>query len=157
MNDHQTIVDEINGLIHVCINGEEGFRNAAAHINNSELASEFEKIAHQRAKFAKDLQGEVERLGGDAAHSGTLTGAMHRGWVDLKSALTGGDAGAVVAACETGDDSAVAAFERVVDGALPGESRSLVEKQWRQIQETHNRLLALKAGAARGVEFPDNK
>ncbi len=157
MNDYQTVIDELNGLIHVCINGEEGFSNAAAHINNSELAGEFEKIAHQRAKFAKDLQAEVARLGGTPVNSGTLAGAMHRGWVDLKSALTGGDSGAIVAACETGDDSAVATFESVVNGGLPGESRSLVEKQWRQIQETHKRLLALKADSARGVEFPDNK
>ena len=157
MNDHQRTVDELNGLIHVCYDGEEGFRNAAAHINNSELGTEFEKIGHQRAQFAKDLQAEVERLGGTPVHSGTLSGALHRGWVDLKSALTGGDAGAIVAACETGDDSAVAAFERVADGNLPGESRSLVEKQWHRIQETHQRLLSLKADTARGVAFPDNK
>ncbi len=71
---------------------------------------------------------------------------MHRGWLDLKAAVTGGDAMGVVAACETGEDSAQAAYERVVNLDLSGETRSLIEKQWHKIQEAHQRLLNLKRG-----------
>jgi uncharacterized protein (TIGR02284 family) len=69
--------------------------------------------------------------------------------MNLKSALTGGDPGAIVAACETGEDSAAAAFERVVNTDVTGRLRSLVEAQWAKIKEAHQRMLHLKAELAR--------
>jgi uncharacterized protein (TIGR02284 family) len=52
----------------------------------------------------------VERLGGVAADSGTFTAAVHRGWIGLKAALLGGHGGAIIAACETGEDYTLAAL-----------------------------------------------
>ena len=86
-----------------------------------------------------------------------MTAALHRGWMDLKSVVSGGDAGAIIAACETGEDSAKAAFESVVNSDISGHTRSVVEKQWHKIQEAHQHMLRLKAEAASGVEFPKNE
>src|SRR6266849_3017852 len=130
-------IDHLNQLIHVCKDGEQGYHTAAGHVSNSQMETVFSEYAKERGQFVRQLQAEVERLGGTAADSGTLTAAMHRGWIDLKSALSGGDAGAIVAACETGEDAAQAAFERVVDSDVTGETRSLVEKQFRKIEEAH--------------------
>ncbi len=137
-------IHHLNDLIAVARDGEEGYRNAAEHVNNAHFQTLFAEYAKQRAGFARELRAEVERLGGEPNDSGTLGAAVHRGWLDLKSALTGGDAGAIVAACETGEDSATAAYERVVNIGISGQTRSLVEKQWHQIQEAHQRLLNLK-------------
>ena len=141
-------VDEIRGhlndLIAVSRDGEEGYRQAAEHVSNSELRSLFAASAKQRAGFVHELQQEVERLGGNAAQDGTLAAVMHRGWLDLKAALTGGDAHAVVSACETGDDRAAAAYESVVNRDITGHPRALVEKQWHAIVEAHRHLVRLK-------------
>jgi uncharacterized protein (TIGR02284 family) len=150
-------VAHLNELIEVCMDGERGYRTAADHVRNSQLESVFGEYAKQRAGCARQLQAEVVRLGGDAADSGTLKAAVHRGWIDLKSALTGGDGSAIIAACETGEDFAQAAFERVVNAGISGETRSLVEKEWRQIGEAHQRLLRLKAEIAAGAEFQKNE
>ena len=137
-------IDHLNHLIGVARNGEEGYRNAAAHVNDDHFQTVFAEYAKQRAGFVHDLQAEVTRLGGDPSESGTLGAAVHRGWLDVKAALTGGDAAAVIAACETGEDSAQADYERVVNLDISGETRSMIEKQWNKIKEAHQRLLNLK-------------
>ena len=137
-------IHHLNDLIAVAYDGEEGYLNAAEHVNDTHFQTVFQEYAKQRAGFVRELQMEVRRLGGEAHDSGSLGAAVHRGWLDLKSALTGGEAAGIVAACETGEDSAQAAYERVVNVDISGETRTLVEKQWHKIQEAHQRLVNLK-------------
>ncbi|MGI8991469.1 MAG: ferritin-like domain-containing protein [Bryobacteraceae bacterium] len=137
-------ISHLNRLIETSKSGELGYHTAAANVHNTQLETIFNDYAKQRAGFARQLQAEVERLGGTSTDSGTLGAAVHRGWMDVKSAVTGGDGAAMVAACETGEDHAAAEFERVVNLDIPGQTRSIVEKQWEKIKEAHARLLRLK-------------
>jgi uncharacterized protein (TIGR02284 family) len=150
-------VDHLNGLIEASRDGESGYRTAAADVNNSELRTIFGDYADQRAGFVRELEAEVVRLGGTPVKSGTLTAAVHRGWIDLKSGLSGGGAHAIVAACETGEDAAQAAFERVVNLDISGATRALVEKQWLQVKQAHKFMLRLKEEtAADGGQYLKN-
>jgi uncharacterized protein (TIGR02284 family) len=149
-------IRHLNELLRVCVDGEAGYRTAAEHVQNSELASVFTEYANQRGHCARQLHAEIERQGGTAEDSGTLQAAIHRGWMDVKSTVTGGDPGAIIAACETGEDAAQAAFEGVVDTDISGAARSLVETQRHKIQEALARLLRLKAEASAGIEYPKN-
>src|SRR5437868_1071070 len=85
------VISCLNGLIETCKDGEEGFREAAAGVERSDLKSLFAEFSLQRAQFAGVLQELVRSLGGDPESEGSFSGALHRGWIDLKSALTGKD------------------------------------------------------------------
>jgi uncharacterized protein (TIGR02284 family) len=150
---NQETIDLLNELIHVARDGERGYHTAAEDVRNSQLQSVFSEYAKQRSTSARQLQAEVERLGGAAADSGTIAGAAHRVWMDLKGALSGGDGGAIIAACETGEDHTLAAFERVVNAGITGETLAIVEKQCGKIKEAHARLVRLKSEIAGGAEF----
>ena len=69
---------------------------------------------------------------------------MHRGWVNLKSALTGRDDHAILAECERGEDSAVRSYQDALAHDLPSDVRSSVEEQYRQVLEAHNRVKSLR-------------
>src|SRR6516162_5770950 len=97
------VVTVLNGLIETCKDGEEGYRTAARCVNNSDLKVLFTSYAEQRAHFAVELQAEVRRLGADPEKTGTLVGALHRGWTNLKSIVVGADEAAIVAECERGE------------------------------------------------------
>jgi uncharacterized protein (TIGR02284 family) len=153
MTDEE-LIPHLNDLIQVSEDGLHGYTTAAETVSNSELRSIFSGYASQRSAFIRDLSVEVARLGGTPVASGTLTEAVHRGWIDIKSLLSGGSSGALVAACETGDDSAKAAFERVVNLDITGKSRWLVESQFNKISEAHQHMLHLTKEMADGVEFP---
>lgn len=149
-------IAELNGLIKTCKDGELGYRTAATDVRNTELETVFSEYAKQRGQFARNLQAEVERLGGDPENSGSITGTLLRSWMDLKSALSSGNGAAIIATCETGEEAAVAAFEWVVNLDITGQTRLLVEKQCKSIKEARARLLRLKAEEATGATFQKN-
>lgn len=147
----------LNHLVEINKDAEDGFRNAAQSIRNSELETLFAGYAKQHAKFAAEVQQEIDRLGGRPTESGTLGGALHRGWMDLKSALSGHSAAAILASCESGEQSAVAAYIEAADANPTGQIGALVEKHLQQIQGFHTRLCRLVGETKDGVEFPQNE
>lgn len=150
-------IGELNDLIQICKDGEQGYQTAAETVNNTELETMFRGYAKQRAAFVRELEAEVERLGGQSSESGNVGAAIHRGWMNLKATLSGGDPGAAIGACESGDESALAAYDRVANTDITGKVRALVEKQLQQVKETHTRLLRLKLEVEDGTRFPKNK
>src|SRR5438874_1529735 len=117
MKPDQT-VSTLNDLIETCRDGQKGFQEAAEHIKNSQFRDFCLEQSRTRAMFAGELQQQVRSLGGDPEKSGSVAGAIHRGWMDLKSALGGGDH-AILAACESGEDTAVKEYKKAMDETLP--------------------------------------
>jgi uncharacterized protein (TIGR02284 family) len=147
------IIARLNGLIEVCKNGELGYAEAARLVEDTRLQTIFQGYSKERAGFVKALQEEVEKLGGTPADSGTLGAALHRGWMELKAAATLGDGGAILAACETGEDSAWTHYKEATDSDISGHSRALVDKQWEKIKEAIAHLQHLQGEWS--VEKPD--
>jgi uncharacterized protein (TIGR02284 family) len=112
-------------------------------VQDSQLRSLFEELSEQRAQFARELEMEVSRLGGDVERSGSIAGAAHRGWMSLKSSVTS-DPHAIIAECERGEDSAVRQYQEALEEDLPSEIRVMVERQYRQVQAAHDRVRALE-------------
>jgi uncharacterized protein (TIGR02284 family) len=125
----------LNGLIETCLNGQLGYAEAARLVEDTRLQTIFEGYAKERAGFVKALQAEVEKLGGTPAIHGSIGAALHRGWMELKSMATLGDGRAILAACETGEDSAWTHYKEATDSAVSGESRALIDKQWGKVKE----------------------
>lgn len=134
----------LNNLIETCKDGEEGFREAAEHIQRQDLRSIFNEYSRQRTQFASELQNLVSRIGGDPEHRGSVAASLHRGWMNLKSAITGRDDNAILSECERGEDSAVRNYQDALAHDLPSDIRSVVEEQYRQILEAHNRIKTLR-------------
>ena len=137
-------ISTLNNLIETCKDGEQGFRDAAEHVQRQDLRSIFNEYSRQRSQFASEMQSLVSRIGGDPEHSGSLAASIHRGWINLKSAMTGHDDHAILAECERGEDSAVRNYQDALAHDLPSDVRSSVEEQYRQILEAHNRMKSLR-------------
>jgi uncharacterized protein (TIGR02284 family) len=157
MSDNNDILEHLNHLVEVNKNSEEGFLNAAKNIRNSELETHFTDYARQHARFAAELQREIAKLGGNPPDQGTTGGALHRGWMDLKSALTGNSAGAILSSCESGEDSALAAYDQAEADIETGQVFALLQKQRQQIEGFRTRLERLVSETKGGVDFPKNE
>jgi uncharacterized protein (TIGR02284 family) len=147
----------LNHLVEINKDAEAGFVTAAENVKNSELESLLTGYAKQHAKFASELQDEVERLGGKPPDSGTVGGAVHRGWMDVKSAFTGGSAAAMLSACENGEQSADSAYLDAEDTISSGQTHTLLTKQREQISAFRTRLTRLLGEIKDGVEFQKNE
>jgi uncharacterized protein (TIGR02284 family) len=157
MAENDKRLDHLNHLVEVNKNSEEGFLNAAKNIKNTELESQFTDYARQHARFAAELQREVAKLGGNPPEHGTAAGSVQRGWMNVKSALTGNSAGAILSSCESGEDSALAAYDLAEADIATGQVFTLLQKQRQQITAFHTRLARLVGEIKDGVEFPKNE
>ena len=149
--DNDDVVSTLNNLIETCKDGQNGFQTAADGVKNSELKTLFHTYSQQRAQFAGELQGEVRRLGGDPEQTGSVAATLHRGWIDIKSAVTGEDENAVISECERGEDSAVSNYKDALNANLPADVRSIVERQYTQVKEAHDRIRALERATGAGA------
>ncbi len=150
------IYSTLNDLIQTCKDGEEGFRAAAEGVRNSQLRTIFMEYAQQRTQFTGELQTLVSKLGGNPEKRGSLSGALHRGWMNIKSAVTGNDEGAIIAEAEQGEDAAVEAYRKALEKDLPGDLRDVIEGQSRQILEAHNRIRNMELTMKSGSAYPEN-
>ncbi len=135
----------LNNLIETLKDGQEGFKQAAESVSDPKLKSLFRDYSEQRSRFATALQGEVRRHGEtDPETSSSASGALHRGWINLKSALTGGDEHAILAECERGEDSAVEEYKKALENALTPSAQELVSRQFAEIKAAHDRIKTLR-------------
>jgi uncharacterized protein (TIGR02284 family) len=144
-------VSTLNGLIETCRDGEEGFKTAAEGVRNGELKELFNSYSRQRANFAGELQDEVRRLGGEPEESGSVTASLHRGWMDIRAAVTGGEESSILAECERGEDAAMSSYRSAFNVDLPANVRQIVERQFAEIKEAHNRIRNLDRAAGAGA------
>lgn len=145
------VISTLNGLIETCKDGQNGFKEAAEGIERSDLKSLFFEFSQQRAQFAGELQSLVQRLGGDPENAGSFSGALHRGWINIKSAVTGRDDEAILNECERGEDAAKDTYKAALDMGLPANVRETVQNQYTSILAAHDRVKALR-NAARGED-----
>ncbi len=137
-------ISVLNDLIETCKDGENGFSTAAEGVQKSDLKALFNNYAQQRAQFASELQSEVRRLGGDPEKTGSVAATLHRGWINIKSTVTGMDETAVLAECERGEDSAKKNYEEAMRENLPAEAQTVVQRQYILIKEAHDRIRDLR-------------
>lgn len=151
MADNDNVISTLNNLIETCKDGQEGFRQASEGVKNSELKTLFLTYSQQRAQFAGELQNEVRQLGGDPETSSSTAGALHRGWINIKSAITGADESAIISECERGEDSAVSNYTDALKGEVPANLRDIIERQFAQVKEAHDRIRALERASGAGA------
>ena len=151
MADNNKVISTLNNLIETCKDGQNGFQTAAEGIERSDVKSLFYHYSQQRAQFAGELQQEVRRLGGDPTETGSVAASLHRDLINVKSAVTGADENAVFAECERGEDVAVSNYKAALaDENLPSDVRAIVERQYAQVQEAHDRIRNLERATATG-------
>ncbi len=143
-------IPTLNDLIETLKDGQEGFNAAAKDAESAELRRVFNEYSLQRSGFAGELQAHVVSLGEPKPETGgSVAGALHRGWIDLKSALATRNAHAILAECERGEDSALASYRGVLDlPDLPADLRATVEKQFRAIEAAHDRIRTMRDALA---------
>lgn len=137
-------VSELNELIETCKDGQEGFKQAADGVERSDLKSLFFEFSQQRAHFAGELQDIVQKLGEEPETSGSTAGALHRGWINIKSAVTGKDEQAVLNECERGEDSAKNTYKDALEKPFPAYIADVVRNQYESIQMAHDRVKSLR-------------
>src|SRR6185295_18467729 len=121
-----------------------GFRTTAEHARSADLRQVLLKRADECRQAAAELHALIVQNGGKADDGGTVTGAMHRGWVAVKGTLAGYSDLAMLEECERGEDAALARYRSALDEELPPSVRAVVERQYEGVKRNHAQVRTLR-------------
>jgi len=145
MANNEIAIKILQGLIETCRDGQNGYRDAADHVSDTNLRHFFNQQSLERAGFAGELEQELISLGDkDPDRSGSVSAAIHRAWIDLKATLGGGDE-AILSSVEAGEDAAKHSYEKALDDSqLPEHLASLVRRQLAGVRAAHDHVRSLR-------------
>ncbi len=139
--------DQIENLIETCRDAEKGFSQAAEHAKDPDLRSRFLEESRIRSDFASQLEREAVTVGAKIGEKGSVAGALHRGWMDLKGKV-GVDDKSILDSVEQGEDTARDAYADALKIDLPASLRTLVQSQYQHVQAKHDEIRRLRDARA---------
>ena len=141
------VISTLNNLIETCKDGQDGFQTAAEGVQNSNLKSSFYEFGQQRARYVGELQTLVREFGGNPETTSSTTGALHRGWINIKSYVTGKDEAGVLNEAERGEDIAKKAYKDALAETLPANVMTVVQAQATEVNAGHDKVRDLRDAA----------
>ncbi|MGN6390575.1 MAG: PA2169 family four-helix-bundle protein [Burkholderiaceae bacterium] len=142
--ENNDVVSTLNDLIQTSRDGEEGFRDCAKNAKDPQLKSLLENRAQSCGQAVRELQQCVTQYGGKPEDSSSMSGTMHRRWLDVKTAFTSNDDAAVLSECERGEDVALESYRNALGKSLPQDVMSVVEKQYQGVKRNHDQIRTLR-------------
>lgn len=142
--DRGDVIDLLKDLVECCKDGEYGFRECAEQAKRQDLKSTFLQRADDCRRGAQELNDLIRQSGGSPEDGGSAMGAMHRGWVSIKSKLTTYDDKAVLEEAERGEDNAKSRYMKALQKDLPANVRSVVDRQYQGVMRNHDQVKMLR-------------
>jgi uncharacterized protein (TIGR02284 family) len=145
--DQNNAISVLKDLIETCKDGQKGYQDAATHVKRADLKTLFNEQSLERGRFAEELRVELTRLGKpDEKPSGSVSGALHRAWIDTKVALGGGDK-SILESLEAGEDNAKESYQKALGASLPADIAEIVRRQNTSVQRAHDQVRNLRDAA----------
>lgn len=138
------VLSILDDLLENSRDGEYGFRACADEVEDTQVKQVFENRAVQCAAAAEELATLIRALGGKADQGGSVSGALHRGWVHVKGTLGADSALSMLEECERGEDSAVARYRKALKNDLPADVLAVVQRQADGAQRNHDQIRDLR-------------
>lgn len=150
METTEKSIDVLNELIELNNDRVAGFEKALADINdeNIDLKELFQTYATQSRKFSQELTALTAARGGDVETGNSVSGTLHRAWIDVKSLFGGSDRASILSEAERGEDAIKKAYTTALtEGGLSGEALQTVTAQSQDINAAHDSIKALRDAA----------
>ncbi|MBU2945459.1 ferritin-like domain-containing protein [Zobellia uliginosa] len=129
-SDIKEIEDSINDIIQKNEDAIKGYEKAAENANEIGLKSYFQNKSIERRNFLVELKRAAPALKTRDDVDGSVTGAMHRAWMDVKTFFSGDNDEAMLEEAIRGDNAAIEEYNEVLaDTHLPLEAASIIRKQ----------------------------
>jgi uncharacterized protein (TIGR02284 family) len=137
----------LEDLVETLEDGKKGFESSAERLESDghgSMATLMRRFSQQRDQFSAELRTLASTRGEPIDESGSVGGALHRGWLTLADALTGSDPKAVLSAAEQGEDHAVAEYDSALEKELPQDVRTVIARQAEDIRLAHDEVRDLR-------------
>lgn len=148
MISNEKTVDILKNIVETTRDGQKGFNECMEKCESPELKSLFSRAAARCQEGINDLEQLIRQYGGEPETEGSLLGSLHRGWMDLRTALSSNDDKVVLEECERGEDVALKNYDEALQADLPSEVAALLRKQQQGVRANHDQIRALRDAMA---------
>lgn len=122
-------------LLDTTYDSVEGYRKAASLAKSPALKQVLDAQAARRQQSLDSLNTELVRIGGTLVTKGTMTGSLHRLWVDLTAMFESGD-DAAVGRVEEGEDYLAGKIDEALEHTdLDPQTRAVIEHVRAEVRE----------------------
>lgn len=142
---HDNTINVLQSIIEKNYDAEKGYKNAMEHAKNPELKQFLKQQAVKRSRFATEIDHEIRQLGESPKESGSITGSLHRSWMNLKSGFSNDTDEAILEEVITGEKASVDDYQDALkDSLIKPELNSLLNSQLTEIQSTLNNVKTME-------------
>lgn len=136
----ERVITLLSNLTDICRDGQKWFETAAEYAESEGEREALRSYAEERREFVRELQAQIFALGGEGDKSRGVAGSLHRGWMNLRSAMTAKEAAALLGECERSEARALKTYRDALTAELDPETRALLNRQARSVEMGLNRL-----------------
>ncbi|WP_228850316.1 ferritin-like domain-containing protein [Aegicerativicinus sediminis] len=130
MKINEKISNKLNDLLIKNYDAEKGYREAIENADSNWMKSYFSDRVTERKRFISELKAEIINLGKDPKDSGSLSGSMHRGWMDFKTIFTKKDDEAIIEEVLKGEKSSLEEYNDFLkEPEIPSDLKKTAIKQ----------------------------
>lgn len=142
--NHTAAGPELCATIESLADAERTYRESAAEIESGELRKLFGELSEQCGRFAAALRAEVRRFEVTAQEPPGMREDNVESPLRRQCTPFGRSESTIVAKAERAADQAEKMHRRVLKiGNLPAETCAMLERQYKHLQQSHNRIIAL--------------
>jgi len=143
-----TGVQVLNDLLLINNDRIKGYEQALKETRDkdADLRALFSDMIGQTRKFNEQLKRLVEKAGAMPEMETSVSGRLHRAWIDLKAAFTGKSRKGLLAECERGEDASKEAYNEALHGGneLTEEQIDVLTQQAEEQQISHDRIKSIR-------------
>ncbi len=146
MENNKATIETLNDLVQINNDRIKGYENAIKETkDDGELVSVFNNKIVESQQFKSTLTEEIQVLGADADNTSTISGTIHRTWLEVKATFTGHSERSILEDCEFGEDAIKKAYQSALnEERLPAYIRDILNDQQAILSQSHDEIKALR-------------
>lgn len=138
-------VNVLQSIIEKNYDAEKGYKKAMQDAKNPALKGFLQQQAAKRSNYATAIDQELRLIGEQPKESGSVTGSLHRAWIDIKSSVAGNTDEAVLEEVIRGEKASVEDYQDALKKPhLAPQVSNVLQTQLNDIQGTLNKVKRLE-------------
>jgi len=146
MSDNEKAVEKLNNLLEKNYDARNGYKKAMESVEDPSLRNYFEHRSAQRSAFANELHDRIRSCGGTPKESGSVTGSLHRTWMDVRSSLAGDNKEeAILKECIRGDKASAEEYREAMEkDYIDAETKALIQQEKANVEQALSEIRSME-------------
>jgi uncharacterized protein (TIGR02284 family) len=141
--EQSALLSTLHELLDAVEDGHAGYQVAAQGLKDTKVKRALGQLALARKALGEELREEILRRGAAPHTRGTVKGALHRGWIQMKELGRAAPA-TILEECGRGEAASIKAYKDALAKDLPPEVRKVVALQLDRITAAREKVLELR-------------